>query len=796
MTHATASQISKSRRSRDNVLEKVQDRLLWLATQMIHYANNVRPNPDGIKVGGHQTSSASAVTMLTSLFFDFMEPGDRICVKPHAGPVFHAIQYLMGNLDQEYLKTLREFHGLQSYPSRTKDPDPVDFSGGSMGLGAIAPNFAALTEQYLLSHQRGAKGPTHRYIAIIGDAELDEGSVWEAIVEPQLSGLSNVMWVVDLNRQSLDRIIPGIRVQMWQGMFAANGWEVVEAKYGKRLQEAFALPNGELLRYCIDDMSNEVYQRLLRLPLGALRELLPGFSRDQKVFTKLIGQWDDRELQEIFQNLGGHDFAVLREAFEKADAADGPGVVFAYTLKGWRLPSVGDPQNHSVLLSQESMDELREQLGVGEDEIWSGFDPESVVGRFCIQAGERLRSGNSTPSAPPDLTIPTTLGHTYGGTMSTQQAFGLILTDVARDIPDAAERIVTVSPDVASSTNLGGWINKAGVWAREEKEALPEEEITRSLRWEETPKGRHIELGISENNLFMLLGQLGLAFEMSGELLFPIGTLYDPFICRALEGFMFNTYSGARFIAVGTPSGVTLAREGGVHQSTVTPGIGIELPGVTFYEPCFAQELEWILLHALEQIRRREESAYLRLSTRRVDQTLLNLPDDADSRERLRRQVLRGAYRLVDLSGEDGYRPGSNVVNIFVCGVLVPDAVEASRFLGQEGVFANVINVTSADRLFRWYRESVSVTRRGLDGSLPFLEDVLSPQEWTVPAVTVLDGHPHALAWIGGALGTRTFPLGVTEFGQSGTMQDLYREYQIDIASMVETCFAALEGSG
>ena len=360
---------------------------------------------------------------------------------------------------------------------------------------------------------------------------------------------------------------------------------------------------------------------------------------------------------------------------------------------------------------------------------------------------------------------------------------------------DAAERIVTVSPDVASSTNLGGWINKAGVWAREEKEALPEEGITRSLRWEESPKGRHIELGISENNLFMLLGQLGLAFEMSGELLFPIGTLYDPFICRALEGFMFNIYSGARFIAVGTPSGVTLAREGGVHQSTVTPGIGIELPGVTFYEPCFAQELEWILLHALEQIHRREESAYLRLSTRRVDQTLLNLPEDADSRERLRQQVLRGAYRLLDLSGENGYRPGSNVVNIFVSGVLVPDAIEASRFLRQEGVFANVINVTSADRLFRWYRESVSVTTRGVDGSLPFLKDVLSSQEWTVPAVTVLDGHPHALAWIGGALGTRTFPLGVTEFGQSGAMQDLYREYQIDIDSMVETCFGALEGS-
>lgn len=379
--------------------------------------------------------------------------------------------------------------------------------------------------------------------------------------------------------------------------------------------------------------------------------------------------------------------------------------------------------------------------------------------------------------------------------MSTQQGFGLILTDIARDIPTASEKIVTVSPDVASSTNLGGWINKAGVWASGEKETLPGEEIIRSLKWEEVPNGRHIELGISENNLFMLLGQLGLSFEMSGELLFPIGTLYDPFVCRALEGFIFGMYSGARFIAVGTPSGITLAAEGGAHQSTVTPGIGIELPGVTFYEPCFVQELEWILLHALEQIYHRRESAYLRLSTRRLDQTLLNLPDDSDSRERLRQQVLRGAYRIIDCSSEDGYSPGDNVVNIFASGVLVPDAMAASRFLGQEGVFANVINITSADRLFRWYRETASGVPSSWAESGPFLDGVLSSDESAVPVVTVQDGHPHALAWVGGALGARTFPLGVSEFGQSGSLQALYREYQIDIDSIVEACFRSLESS-
>jgi pyruvate dehydrogenase E1 component len=779
---------------RDQMLEEIQDRVLWLATYMIHHANVIRPNTDGIKVGGHQTSSASSVTLLTSLFFDLMNPGDRICVKPHAGPVFHAIQYLMGNLDKEYMETLRGFHGLQSYPSRTKDPDSVDFSGGSMGLGVIAPNFASLTDEYLVSHEYLPKNPSHRYIATVGDAELDEGSVWEAIIEPQLSTLSNLMWVVDLNRQSLDRIIPGIRVQMWADMFAANGWEVIEAKYGMKLQNAFAQPKGELLRNCIDEMSNEVYQRLLRVPSGDLRELLPGFSRDPKAFTKFIGQWDDVGLRDLFQNLGGHDFKVLREAYRRADEVDRPSVVFAYTMKGWRLPSMGDPQNHSVVMSKEAIEELRQQLNIDEQKPWSGFDPKSEAGRFCIGVGERYRSYKNKENGAINLAVPETLGHSYSGEMSTQQAFGVILTDVARDIPKIAEKIVTVSPDVASTTNLGGWINKAGVWSREEKPVLPAEEILRSLKWEENPKGRHIELGISENNLFMLLGQLGLSSEMFGELLFPIGAVYDQFICRALDAFMFNMYSGSRFITVGTPSGITLSPEGGAHQSTVTQGIGIEIPDLTFYEPCFAQELEWILLHALEQVRIRKESAYIRLSTRKINQDMFVLPSDEDSRESLRRQVLNGAYRIVDQSGNDGYKPGVNVVNLFASGVMVADAIQASRFLVEEGLFANVINITSPDRLFRWHMESVAVVSKHTGQSTPFLSGTLTLEEMAVPTVTVLDGHPHSLAWIGSALGTKSFPLGVSGFGQSGGMNDLYKEYGIDVDSIIETCFGALEG--
>ncbi len=245
-----------------DMLETIQDRVLWLAVRMIHEANVVRPNTDGVKVGGHQSSSASVVSILTELYFRWLRRGDLVAVKPHASPAFHAIEYLMGNLDGRYLTELRSFGGLQSYPSRTKDPDPVDFSTGSVGLGAVAPLFASLADRYLRLHlaQEAKAWPDRRFVALVGDAELDEGSVWEAAVEDALSGLGNVTMIVDLNRQSLDRVIPGIRVRQMEGYFAAAGWQVIEAKYGRRLQTLFAGPGGNLLRRRIDDMSNEEYQ--------------------------------------------------------------------------------------------------------------------------------------------------------------------------------------------------------------------------------------------------------------------------------------------------------------------------------------------------------------------------------------------------------------------------------------------------------------------------------------------------------------------------------------------------------
>lgn len=778
---------------RDEILSEIQNRVLWLAMQMVYYANNLRQNPTGLKVGGHQASSSSVVTVLTSLYFDFMKSGDRVSIKPHASPVYHAIQYLLGNLDKKYLKTLRAFRGLQAYPSRTKDPDPVDFSTGSVGLGAVAPNFAALVDEYANTHLYSNQGVGRRYISLLGDAELDEGAIWEAIAEPSMADIKNVLWIVDLNRQSLDRIIPGIRVQAWREMFQANGWTVIDAKYGKKLQAAYEEPNGELLRIAIDEMPNEVYQRLLRVSQSTVREWLPRTSQYPKDLERFIGQWGDEELQQLIRNLGGHDFAMLRESLSKARLERGPHVLFAYTLKGWMLPSIGDPQNHSVTLSGSQMEQLRVDLGIQEDEVWSSFPPKSLAGQMCSDTRVKLKWEPTKTSDSEIPSIPTGFDRGYRGLMSTQQIFGLVLTNISRNLPEIAKRIVTVSPDVASSTNLGGWINKVGVWARGERAAMPEEDIIRSLNWQELRQGQHVELGISENNLFMMLGQLGLSYETNGDLLFPIGTVYDPFVRRGLDAFFLSIYGGSKFMVIGTPSGITLAPEGGAHQSLITPSIGAEMPELDFYEPCFGQELEWVMMEALERIRRRERSSYLRLTSKRVDQAFFDFPSNPEAQERLRLQVINGAYRLLDMKQTAGYDPNSNVVHIFTSGAMVPESIEASQKLLAEGILANVINVTGPGPLYRSFQSLVRDTMRGEGRMASFLVDVLSIEERKAPIVTVVDGHPHSLAWLGSALSTRVLPLGVTEFGQSGTSEELYKEYLIDSESIMAACFGALD---
>ena len=788
-------------------LERIQRRVLWLATRMVHEANHVRPNADSTKVGGHQASSASVVSILTALYFGgWLHAGDRVSIKPHASPAFHAIQYLLGNLERRYLTTLREFGGLQAYPSRTKDPDPVDFSTGSVGLGAAAPLFAALADRYSATHFRPDQShPTRRFIALIGDAELDEGNVWESISDETIRGtrLGNVLWIVDLNRQSLDRVIPGIKVQESEALFRGIGWQVLEAKYGRRLHAAFARPGGAALRTRIDDMPNEEYQELVCLPSDTIRErLIDDAPNEQRAdLAACIADTPDAELPSLLGDLGGHDLGELLKAFHLADESGGrPTVLFAYTMKGWGLPFAGDPLNHSALLSQAQIDALREQLCVPADDEWACFPPDSPEARLCGQSAKRLYPrGPRPPIDPPPVRasdVPDTLATRVPNSVATQEVFGNALVELHRMGGSLAERIVTASPDVTISTNLGGWVNRTGVWAENPWQA-PATAVPRLLRWEPGPGGQHIELGISEMNLFMLLGQLGLSHELNGELLLPVGTVYDPFVCRGLDALIYSAYSGARFVFAGTPAGVTLSPEGGAHQSAITASIGLELPNVRLYEPCYARETEWALLEGLRQCLDRDNgiSTYLRLSTRAVPQAPFLAVQERLGEDELRRQVLRGGYRLLEPSAT---LDGAPRVVIAAAGPLMPDVLDAAAELADEGIAATVLNVTSADALYAAWSSS---RLHGVRSSTlpqdvgPFGADLVRPEERGAPLVTVLDGSSHALAFLGSIFGQRTVPLGMDRFGQSGARADLYAYAGIDAGHIANAALLALADS-
>lgn len=760
-------------------LEEVQRRVLWLAVRMVDHANRERTPtlPAGreaefaVKVGGHMASSASIVSIMTSLWFGHLDGADKVAVKPHASPVFHAIKYLQGELDRSWLFRLREHGGLQSYPSRTKDPDVNDFSTGSVGLGVVAPLFAAMTRRYLDAHF--ATAPAARFISLVGDAELDEGNVWEAIADASLQGLGNVMLVVDANRQSLDRVIPGQKIKQLMEFFDGSGWHTVEAKYGGLLQAAFAREGGDALRRHIDEMSNERYQSLFALRGADLR---PAFLHDaDPAVQRFVADIPDHELVPLVQNLGGHDLGLLLETYRACDAVtDRPSVVFAYTVKGWGLPIAGDPLNHAALLSVAQIDDLRRDLGLDADTEWDRFPADSPAGRLCSRAGAEVN--NVAPAPRPVLPVPIAVGTPLGTKpVSTQETFGRLLTGLG-DVAGVGERMVTLSPDVSVSTNLGGWINRYGVFHPE-----PQPDYLggdRLLRWQQGPGGRHIELGISEMNLFLALHALGLGQELHGEHLIPIGTVYDPFVCRGLDALIYALYNGARFVVAGTPAGVTLSPEGGAHQSSITPSIGLELPGLSYAEPCFAQALDWLLCDGIARLAAPAgDSLYLRLSTRPIDQAPFVAARERLGTDAIRAGVLAGGYRLV----EPAQPPveGAHVL-LAGCGAVLPEAVHAAAQLEAEGVGVTVLDLTSPDRLYReWRGELHAATAAARPAGLNTLQlaSLVPRRERRSPIVTVHDAASHSLAWLGSVFGQRVLPVGVDRFGQSGTIADLYGEF-------------------
>lgn len=756
----------------EQTLRAIAKRVLWLSTAIVDAANRGRPNPSGIKVGGHQASSASMVDTMVALWFHELTACDRVSVKPHASPVMHAINYLLGDLDPKYLSELRAKGGLQSYPSRLKDPDTVDFSTGSVGIGATAALWAAMSHRYLRSHfpETPSAG---RFISLIGDAELDEGAIWEAVADPAVANLGELLWIVDLNRQSLDRVVPDIQIERLQGMFAAAGWQVLTVKWGRRISGLFERPGGAELQRRMEQMPNEEYQRMLRAAPSEIGDRILSASSNDDLDTLVRGM-SPETLADIVRDLGGHDLPLLIDTFGSV-ASDRPTVLFAYTVKGKGLPTEGHPNNHSALLTEKQMEQLAVSSATSLQDPWKAFDLESPEGVVCAQRSLLLK--RPVAQETPAISVPAALGHPHRKPISTQAALGRLLADLPRDAPEAAARVVTCSPDVASSTNLGGWINKTGVWSVQDRHDWFADDAERVLRWSEVANGQHVELGIAEVNLVGLLGELGATWSRWGQRLIPIATIYDPFVSRALEPWSYGIYAGGQSILVGTPSGVTLAPEGGAHQSITTPSIGLEQPGCVAWEPAFPGDVEWTFLHAMDQVGREGgTSAYFRLSTRPIDPALARVPQDPHLLERRRRQAVAGGYRLTE------HDPATDQVTLVGVGAMLPEVLDAAALLGAHGVIAGVVCLTSPDLVFRSFQQR-GQKAPGTGGNII---DELFPRESPAPLVTVLDGHPHTLSFLSGARGDRIRCLGVTEFGQSSDLAGAHRIHGIDTGSIID----------
>ncbi|HZK99731.1 MAG TPA: transketolase, partial [Caulobacteraceae bacterium] len=578
--------MSARRRANDDLdlIGELDRKVHWLSAWTIHNANHLREARDGLKVGGHQASSASIATIMSALYFGVLKPQDRVAVKPHASPVFHAIQYLHGRQSLDQLQRFRGLGGAQSYPSRTKDADEVDFSTGSVGLGVAMTAFASIAQDYLLAHGLIPEERAGRMISLLGDAELDEGNIYECVIEGAKHDLRNCWWIVDYNRQSLDATTHERMFLRFSDIFAAVGWQVITLKYGRKLETAFAQKGGAALRDWIDACPNDTYAALSFQGGDAWRRAVLADLGPDSDTAKLLGTYDDGALAELMTNLAGHDLGLLLDAFN-AVTDEGPKFFIVYTIKGFGLPFQGHKDNHSGLMTETQMEAFRARMAVPTGREWEEFAglPRDGSEYRAFLAATPF-AARSAETAPAPIPVPAAAAFPAPkGRQSTQVAFGRILGDLARAGGPLADAIVTTSPDVTVSTNLGGFVNQRGLFARDARgDRFREAQIASAQRWIMGPAGQHIELGIAENNLFLILGALGLTAELFGARLIPVGTLYDPFINRGLDALNYACYQDARFLLVATPSGLTLGPEGGAHQSIHTPLIGMAQAGLSY----------------------------------------------------------------------------------------------------------------------------------------------------------------------------------------------------------------------
>ncbi|CAN1527718.1 AceE Pyruvate dehydrogenase complex, dehydrogenase (E1) component [Sphingomonadaceae bacterium] len=771
MTHIVAD----TREEKIAAIETLDARLRWLSSWIVHNANHIRPKRDGLKVGGHQASCASMTAIMAALYFHALRPQDKVSVKPHAGPVLQAIHYLLGNQSLEQLQQFRALGGAQSYPSRTKDKIPVDFSTGSVGLGVAITAFSSLVQDYLIAHGSIEETNAGRMISLMGDAELDEGNIYECLIEGYKHDIRNCWWVVDYNRQSLDNTTADRMFRRFDDIFETTGWRVITLKHGKLQRAAFARPGGKSLEDWIENCPNAEFAVLTYQGGAAWRTRLHADIGGKPHVKKLLDSFDDDGLAALMTNLGGHCIESLMDAFDSADD-ERPTLFIAYTVKGYGLPLAGHKDNHSGMMNPAQIDQLRTMMGIEAGEEWAPF--AGLGGNMAAKLKNFIGSGvlAAKPAEPVAdyIPVPARLAVPSGDVQSTQAAFGHVLLDLAKSSEALADRIITTAPDVTQTTNLGGFVNQRGLFRRSDvADLFREAKIPSAQKWAAHAAGQHIELGIAENNFFLLLTSLGLAAPHFGTRLIPVGTVYDPFIARGLDALNYGCYSDARFLLVGTPSGLTLGPEGGAHQSINTPLIGMGQPGLAYFEPAYADEVALFMRWAFEHLQMPDgSSVYLRLSTRQVPQVeRANTDWEADA--------LKGGYWL--------RRPAAGAeAAIAFTGTIAPEVLAAYDQLLDDIPGLGVLNVTSPDVLHREWSASKAARWTDKNAQTCHVEDLLSALAPDAGIVTVIDGSPSALSWLGGVQGMRVSPLGTDRFGQTGDLPDLYAEYRLDSVAIID----------
>jgi pyruvate dehydrogenase E1 component len=892
------------------VLERIIRRVQAHAMTMIHIANNRDDVQKGDpKIGGHPSACSSSLHLLSLLHLLVKNPQDYFAIKPHASPIDHSNNYLMRLLfekdgtkmsderQRQAMKNLRHFsHSgeptFQSYHSAF-DPDHFGFlPSGSVGIPPV--NALYLAHAYQMAEKHGFAVPENPHFwCLMGDSEFREGSLLEAMPEAPERGIGNLTWILDYNRQSLDghRVINeeglgGHDSDRVEGTARANGWDVLHIRHGALRNKVFKdSPNGESLQAVLETA----------LPDYELQSLLA--KNDAQTFISAVGKYDQgaakalKDLDEksvlgVLRDLGGHDIEAILEAFNYTRTNSGkPTFIIAHTIKGWNLNCAAQSGNHSALLEEEEVFDLRKKSGIEDTDLLSfaHFDEKSAEGKYLLERGKWLETGfkqikelkaqniESLKSEMASYEVQTKFPKEVGINLKfvplihTQWMLGQVtakINRIADTTPDAkkplsdtekrwtpmAKYFTTMAPDVGTSTNLNASMdgkifgpesndfeNQYGVKDAKTPDLIPHEVST----------SRHIRFDIAECNVMSCAGSYGKMGEFAGVPFLPVMSVYDFFIKRALDQYFYNAYWNSSFIVMGTPAGITLSPEGAQHAWKSD----IQIANSVTWEPAYAVEMDWILSETAKRhfitategedhpdSNKGRAAVIIRGVTRALEQkemlsrlkthTRFEGKKDEEILESTRLDHIQGGWYLVDHRGKAGYRPSENVINIFAMGAMITEALGASDKLLSEGIFANVIAVSSPDLLlgnladandYVHLKKGLGVTgdlylkigeasQSATSGSDEYppksfgptpssLTQLLSLGGRRIPALSVHDGEPGLLDNIGSVIGTLHTCLSVRKHSKSGRPSDIYAYHGVDSISVASKAVELLKAS-